>query len=580
MRFCLAFLLGAIVVIVPGSVASAGAALVEGPGGSLTLVEAAQGPQTRGAIVYASSGSLTGGFSSAVPISEPGDSAEDVQVATDGAGDVLAVWNADRDYEGFNRYMMPMVLPRGLWFAWRRKGGTFSAPQQLVAPPANEGEVQVAMDPGGEAAIGYEERGSVYIRRASAVGEVFGPPVRAMSGSLSREESTAHLDYVGLDSLGELFVLISRHGILQVRTALPHRALGAAQALTPSSARSEYPTAAVGSGGAALVSWLENGPTGSQVQAIYRPAGTRFGAVQHLTPVQRPAYGTIPEAAVVDGQGDVVLTLIATAGKTPALEVSETTASGLLSAPTAVAEPVDGVAGFSLADNEADETALAYDESSSPGQSIAGTPFTADVRFSTGARPFGAALVTESGAIPLGGPRPIVLVGAGDAFYGVSVSERSPAVHEISRIVSVQRFTQHGAGPQLLMTLPTVTYPLDSPGPTSLVELGRASRVSPRGRIHGRVTCGNHPGVSCSIQITIRSTAQPDTVLARELVNVPASEKSHPLTVALNRTARRLLGERRAITASIATSTSSVGSAKTQTDYPLTLISSRHAGAG
>jgi hypothetical protein len=89
-------------------------------------------------------------------------------------------------------------------------------------------------------------------------------------------------------------------------------------------------------------------------------------------------------------------------------------------------------------------------------------------------------------------------------------------------------------------------------------------------RIHGHIICGNHGGGSCTIQITIEQATSPRSVLAHTLVKIPAIE-AHPLSIILDRAARRLLAHHRTIKALIVTSTTSNTGPSTQTNYPLTL---------
>src|ERR1700722_570627 len=93
----------------------ADALLLEGPGGSLTVLES---DQAKVASLYASSGSLQAGMSAPVPISEPGDQIGQVGLGEDANGDAVATWSSSRCYEGFNKYFACLSVPRGLWYAW------------------------------------------------------------------------------------------------------------------------------------------------------------------------------------------------------------------------------------------------------------------------------------------------------------------------------------------------------------------------------------------------------------------------------------------------------------------------------
>ena len=79
-----------------------------------------------------------------------------------------------------------------------------------------------------------------------------------------------------------------------------------------------------------------------------------------------------------------------------------------------------------------------------------------------------------------------------------------------------------------------------------------------------------------SITITIRQPTNPNTVFAHTLVNIPAIEP-HPLTITLDRAAKRLLAHHHSIEALIVTSTTSGEGPATQTEYPLTIIAPKHS---
>jgi hypothetical protein len=513
---------------------------------------------------------------------------------------VLATWSARRCYEGFNKYFACLSIPRGIWYAWKPAGGAFSAPQQLAAPALGQGVVLVTMNPAGDVVVGYEQRGAVFIRQAHTNGP-FGAPIEVMSGT-SRGSQTARLDYVGLDSQGELLVVTDRDGMLEARIAMPGRALGIAQVIMPQSGRSERPTiccsgapvVAMGARGDVLIAWQEGYQGGqNQTQAVYRPAGGRFGPLQHLTGLQTSASSTDPEATVVNGQGHAVLALIGTGGPPPVVEISESNASGIMSVPSALGTNGHGGMGenlLSLADNAEGETALRYGETP-PGQAIDGTPFTVDVRFSANGQPFGPAQALESGTVGCsavaasarttqlfpGCESVPTLVGAEEhAFYAVSAFQQELTYSTSNWVVNIQRLTQNGAGPAVELTLPTRTIPEAEPGPASLVDLGTSVQMDRHGRIHGHVTCGNHGEGSCAIAITIKQATSLNTVLAHTLVKIPAIEP-HPLTLTVGRAAKRLLAHHHSIEAQIVTSTTSGEGPATQTEYPLTITAPKHS---
>jgi hypothetical protein len=592
---------------------SANAVLIPGPSGSLTFVESELWP-TPPSTLYASSGSLQGGMSTPMVISEPGDATSEAGLGVDSAGNVVAAWNASRCYLGFNKYFACLSVPRGIWYAWKPAGGVFSAPQQLAAPAPGQGRVLVAMDSAGDVVVGYEQRGSVFIRRAHANGS-FGPPVEVMSGSLmDNGTQNARLDYVGLDSQGELLIVADRDGMLEDRLGRPGRALGSPQMITPRESRSGYPyigsvpapVVAMGSGGDAFIAWTEQYKSGQEVQTVLRPAGGTFGPLQRLTSLMGTPHDrswSSPTAAVVNAQGHAILALIKVAYPfANVVEVSESSASGIMSVPSALGTdgfPGPGETGVSLAENSDGETALRYGETSPAAQAIDGDPFTIDARFDASNRPFGPPKVIKSGTIgcsfaesvpPFAQPRPgcesvPTLIGAeGQAFYavysfphglGYQHGLNGIEVNPTEGMVEIQRLTQTMAGPTVELALPAITSPQPEPAPASLVDLGTSVQMDTHGRIHGHATCGNSGGRSCAITIAIEQATNTHLVLARKLLDIPAIEP-HPLTITLDRSARRLLAHRHSIQALIVTSTTSNGGQATETDYPLTITPTRH----
>src|SRR5277367_3737708 len=189
--------LAAVGVLAAGTARPAAAEeLASGRGGSLTLTEQVGGR------LYATSGSPGSGFSTLAPISPAGEDAGSADLASDSAGDVLAVWAATRLYlhTAELEYPLGFSLPRGIWYAWQRPGRTFSAAHELALPAVGQGVPLVAMNNAGEAAIAYEDRGAVYLRRARA-GRPFGPAVIARAGraEIGTAETRAEVRFLGID---------------------------------------------------------------------------------------------------------------------------------------------------------------------------------------------------------------------------------------------------------------------------------------------------------------------------------------------------------------------------------------------
>jgi hypothetical protein len=256
------------------------AEMAAGPGQSLTVVETLVPSYTVGSTLstlYAYSGSLQNGFSVPVPISEPGDGSGSPDLAVDDAGDALAVWSASRLYP--EQYLQ---MPRGIWYARSTAGGSFLPPQQLAAPAAGQSIVMAAMSMTGEAAVAYEDRGSIYLQRAPANRD-FGPATVVTRGTLTSSESTARLGYLGFDAEGELLIVSSHTDKIQVQFVAPNGKLGKAQLIGPRLSNHEYLpgdlAVAMNARGAAVIAWASG-----YVFAAYRKPRSRFGPTQRLTP--------------------------------------------------------------------------------------------------------------------------------------------------------------------------------------------------------------------------------------------------------------------------------------------------------
>jgi hypothetical protein len=438
----------------------------------------------------------------------------------------------------------------------------------------------VAMDRAGNAVVGYEERGSVLIRRSSP-NRPFGPAVQAAPDT--------GLIYLGMDDRGELLlVTTSEDGNIQARVAPRGRRLGPRQRITRAGGGISCCTApivAIGPRGDALIAWVDGGAGAEhRVQALYRRAGQPFGRTQTLAEFadgeEDPAT---PQQAVVDQRGRAVLAMVGSGSwTTPAtLKVSTSKASGRLSVPVVLGSNLSNAPEvISLAANRTGETALRYVETSPPAQPYPVFPFTVDVRISASGKPFGPALALCSGLL---GPTPAPpieceasrkLVGAsGGGFYAVSAFTRKPPSADGYDVVQIERITRSSAGPTVQVALPSYSEQAQreaEPEPASVVDLGALAYADAHGRLEGNVTCGNAYGASCSIETTITTTSRPRLVIAHARVSATAGESS--IVVKLRSAITQRLRHRRAISALVHTVTEGRGGAGLRTDYPLTII--------
>ena len=505
----------------------------------------------------------------------------------DGAGDAIAVWTSARTYVPCERYFCPSVA-RGVWYARRPPGGVFSAPHRLLAPTASLADATVTMDQAGEAVVGYDDRGSVFIRRAPR-DRSFGPPIRV--------QNEATLTYLSLGRRGGLLIVTNRGaGVIMAALAAPHHAPGRSRVIAQTDCSAHQAgfcprfgpsVVAIGSRGDALIAWEEECEfSASRVEAAFRPAGGQFDPPRPLMACTQgnPETGEIfPVAAAVDGGGHATLGLSTFSHGQRLVEVSQANPEGAFSAPVILTTRRTGTGReVNVATNGAGETALVYAEEEG---------FTVQTRFSTGGQPFGPAQTITSGVpgCPSGSGHGVVSAefnagcdtipelagGQGTGFYAVYTLSRPLGMPSISdTVVRIQRVTQTSGGPTSQLTLPAVTYDVPwEPQPASLIDLGTTAETDFHGRLHGEALCGNNQRESCAVEITIKSVGSRPIVLARLHVNIPVTANgSYPVTIPLHRAARQLLRRHHRLKALLYTVTASNAGPPLRTNYPLNIV--------
>lgn len=529
--------------------------------------------------LYAYSGSPQSGFSVPVPISEPGDGPGAPDLAVDGAGDALAVWSAARLYRA--RFGPGLQLPRGIWYARRPAGGSFLAPRQLAAPAPGQFLAMAAMSRTGEAAVAYEERGSIYLRRARA-NRNFGPATVVARGTLGSSRPTTRLGYVGFDAAGELLIVSNRAGQLLAQFATPSGKFGKVQTIGQlSSGAEEYLSSstavAMNARGAAVIAW-----TGNFVYASYRKPRGRFGPVQRLTPPiprdsdARPGLANV----VMDERGRAIFGFgvfggIVGLGKA---ETSSWNGKGAPSAPTPVGGGASPEPGMSLAENEAGEAAVAYSEGFRAGVGVSfssnGQPFGSPQRLAPGTCPATTLLAVRESCegIP-------TLVGAQGGNFFTVLKLPVPLQHDteaFGQMSEIRGLSRAGTTPPSYVSLPEPVFPEPRSDPASVVNVGATTTVDAHGRIHAQVQCGTDEG-SCSVQMAVREAAPHGLTLGRLSVRLGNSFVERPVTITLSRAGRRDLARRRMLRANLLTRTTGAYGLALETTYPLTLVGA-HSG--
>jgi len=429
-----------------------------------------------------------------------------------------------------------------------------------------------AMNKTGEAVIAYEQRGSIYLRRARANRD-FGSATMITPGTLTSSGPTTRLGYVGFDAAGELLIVSSHAGWLQARFAAPRGKLGKAQIIGPRFSRSEYLlgnfAVAMNARGAAVIAWAAN-----FVFAVYRKPLGRFGPTQRLTPSipqdsdARPVLANV----VMDERGHAVFALGIFGGVVGLgyAEASEWDGKGAPSVPTRLGGGVITEGGMSLAQNEAGEAAIAYSEEHGAG---------GVVRFSSNGQPFGSPQTITAGPCPetvrlrvksehCGGIG--TLVGARDGTF-FAVSWLSVVLqHYAGQVVEIRSLSQAGASSPLYVSLPEPVFPQPRPGPASVVNFGAPTTADAHARIHGQAQCGTDEG-SCSVQISVKEAAPPRLTLGHVTMQLGRFEE-RPVTIGLSRLGRRGLARRGTLHMRLLTRTTGTYGPALETTYPLTVL--------
>ncbi len=568
----------ALTTVLSGSADSA--EMAAGPDQSLTVVETPVPSYTFGSTLstlYAYSGSAQEGFSVPVPISEPGDGPGTPDLAVDRAGDALAVWSASRVYIARSQFGESLQMPRGIWYAWRPAGGSFLPPRQLAAPAPGQGVAMAAMSRTGEMAIAYEERGSIYLRRGRANRD-FGPATVITGGTLTPTGPTTRLGYLGFDAAGELLIVSSRTDRIQAQFVAPNGKLGKAQLIGPRLSKHEYLpgdlAVAMNARGAAVIAWASD-----YVFAAYRKPRSRFGPTQRLTPpIPRDSDARPGLANVVMDERGLAMFGLGTFGGIAGIglpEMSYWDGKGSPSEHTSLGGWTTTRPGMSLAENEADEAAVAY-----VGQQGAGV----EVRFNSHGQPFGPSQRMTAGPCPGVGLAVTLehcgvipaIVGARDgAFFAVTrssvIGRHSPDGHR--RVAEIRSLSRAGVSPPSYVSLPEPPFPEPRSAPASIINIDATTTVDAHGRIHAKVRCGTDEG-GCSVRMSVTNGASRRPILGHRTVRLGGFEE-RPITITLSRRGRRELVRRGSLHVLLLTRTTGTYGPALETTYPLTLLVAR-----
>jgi hypothetical protein len=228
-----------------------------------------------------------GAFAAPLDLSATGHNAADPQVAFDGSGNALAVWDRSNGTSS---------IVQG---AFRPATGTFAAPVDIsVAGVAGRDafDPQVAFDATGNAlAVWERSNGTNQIVQAAfrPAGGAFAAPVDLSASGLGGED--ARFPQVAFDASGNALVVWERsNGTNEVVQSAFRPAGGAFAAsvdLSTSGQNASDPQVAFDASGNALAVWEHPAGTGDLVQAAFRPAGGAFAASVDVSASGGNAFG-------------------------------------------------------------------------------------------------------------------------------------------------------------------------------------------------------------------------------------------------------------------------------------------------
>jgi hypothetical protein len=243
----------------------------------------------------------------------PGQDAFNPQVAVDGRGDAIAVWEL---------WDSASSSPLGVQAARRPAGGSWSPPVTLSRPGAEY--VQLAVNARGAAvAVWRRFDGTAYRVQAARrpAGRSWGSPV-----TLSDPGQDAYEPQVAVDGKGNATVVWEASGIRAAR-----RPAGGSwgKPVTLSGPNARSPRLAVNGRGTAVAVWQRGGIT---VKAARRPSGGAWGR-----PVTLSAHGGAPDVAL-DGRGTAVAVWQRSGGPVDRVQAARQPAGGAWGRPVTLSD--------------------------------------------------------------------------------------------------------------------------------------------------------------------------------------------------------------------------------------------------
>lgn len=243
----------------------------------------------------------------ALDLSAVGQNANDAQVAVDGSGNAIAVWQR---FDGSDHVIQSVrySASTGTWSAVT----TLSPTGQIAAVP------QVAMDGSGNAIAVWElpfaSPSIVQATRYSAGTGTWSTPI-----NLSAPGQSAGQPQVAVDGSGNAIAVWTRssdHTIQGVRYAAGTGTWGTAATLPGSGSGSQYPQVAVDGSGNAIAVWIESDGSNAVIQSARYSAGTWSAA----TTLSAPGENAGRPQVAINGSGNAVTVWFRSDGSTDIIQ--------------------------------------------------------------------------------------------------------------------------------------------------------------------------------------------------------------------------------------------------------------------
>lgn len=208
----------------------------------------------------------------------------DCHVAIDSAGDAVAVWSYETEFEF-----------EPVWAAYRPAGGAWQAPVQLAPATNSSPSPAVAIDSRGDAAAVWV--GSSFKIQGSykpAGSDWHEPKSAAETEDLSQGDAAGSDPHVAVDAQGDASAVwsigIGEHDVVQVASRPAGGPWQTAVDLSEASESAYVPDVAMDSAGAALALWDIHSGEHWIVQAAARPSAGEWQAPVDLSSASEDAY--------------------------------------------------------------------------------------------------------------------------------------------------------------------------------------------------------------------------------------------------------------------------------------------------